>query len=158
MIGGMQALEKKDPWQPIFDRPYFFDSGICFECQRCGQCCTGDPGIVVVSGNDVQRIAEFIAQPLPHVLGSFVHPFQNGLRIAERPDGRCLFYEDGCAIYPVRPLQCRTYPFWFKNLRSEKKWHMIRATCPGIGLGRRYSKAEILNLLQLTDWSRIYRL
>jgi Fe-S-cluster containining protein len=133
MIGGMQALVKKDPWQPVFDRPYFFDSGICFECQRCGQCCTGDPGIVVVTDKDIQRIAEFIAQPLSHVLGSFIHPFRNGFRIAERPDGRCLFYEDGCAIYPS-PIAMPHLPFWFKNLRS-KKWHMAR-DLPGNRWGR----------------------
>jgi hypothetical protein len=53
-------------------------------------------------------------------------------------------------IYPVRPLQCRTYPFWFQNLRSEKKWRLTGTACPGIGQGRRYSKDEILALLQLT--------
>jgi Fe-S-cluster containining protein len=151
----MRACTFQDPWQPISNRPYFFDSGICFECRRCGRCCCGEPGIVHVDATDMDRIAGHIGQPKADFLARFVLPYPKGHRIAEKPDGRCLFYQDGCTIYPVRPLQCRTYPFWFQNLRSEKKWGQTCKACPGIGQGRRHSKAEILALLQLTDWHRI---
>ena len=65
-------------------------------------------------------------------------------------DGRCFFYEDGCRIYPVRPGQCSSYPFWFINLRSEKKWHSVSEECRGIGQGRLYSKKKILEIVQTT--------
>ena len=27
-----------------------------------------------------------------------------------------------CTVYPVRPLQCRTWPFWPENLSSKQSW------------------------------------
>jgi hypothetical protein len=44
----------------------------------------------------------------------------------------CAFYDresNGCMIYEVRPLQCRTFPFWdyFKNRVDE-----LKLECPGI--------------------------
>jgi Fe-S-cluster containining protein len=105
-------------------RPYFFDDGIRFACRRCGACCTGAPGVV--------RVDE---------------PWENGHSIKENPDGSCLFFRDGCRIYPVRPRQCRTFPFWFANLRSQARWESIRSECPGIGTGRLYTKTDILDIL-----------
>ena len=71
-----------------------------------------------------------------------------GPRISEHPDGRCVFYgDDGCAVYAVRPRQCRTFPFWVRNLRSAERWGRVAAACPGIGAGRRYSKERILEIL-----------
>ncbi len=67
--------------------------------------------------------------------------------IREHADGCCVFYADGCLIYPVRPLQCRIYPFWFNILRSEKKWRQEEKQCAGIGKGRLYTREEILELV-----------
>ncbi len=73
-----------------------------------------------------------------------------GIVLKNIPDGRCLFYDDGCSIYPVRPDQCKTYPFWFENLRSVKKWRRLSRECPGIGCGPLYSKDKILKIVQST--------
>lgn len=51
--------------------------------------------------------------------------------------------EGKCTIYEVRPLQCRTYPFWHQNLINQKIWDKEKDHCPGIGKGRRYTKEEI---------------
>jgi Fe-S-cluster containining protein len=38
------------------------------------------------------------------------------LQIRDGRKGECLFFEKGsCTIYPVRPLVCRVYPFWFSE-------------------------------------------
>ena len=41
---------------------------------------------------------------------------------------RCVFLDDRnmCEIYPVRPRQCREFPFW-KDLKKE-----FKKLCPGI--------------------------
>ena len=128
-------------------RSYFFDEGIRFECGRCGNCCTGDPGIVRVNEHEIADIAAYLGTPVSTVVETFLYPWGNGLSIKEASDGRCLFFEDGCRIYPARPTQCRTFPFWFANLRSEARWNKIRNQCPGIGAGRLFTKADILNIL-----------
>jgi Fe-S-cluster containining protein len=57
----------------------------------------------------------------------------------------CVFLEEGggCAVYPVRPRQCRTWPFWPQNLRKAVWEREVVDLCPGIGRGRLYTEAEI---------------
>lgn len=132
-------------------RSYFFDDGLRFACQRCGACCTGAPGIVRVTPAEIERIAIFSAMPAEELKTSYLTPWESGHRILEWPDGRCRFFDDGCRIYGVRPRQCRTFPFWFSNLRSESRWQSICRACPGIGKGRLFTKTEILDLLANAD-------
>lgn len=77
----------------------------------------------------------------------FLYPFQNSYSLQEDDQGNCLMYSAGCRIYPVRPQQCRTYPFWFDNLRSRYAWKQTEAACPGIGKGPVYSREEILTAI-----------
>ena len=128
-------------------RSYFFDAGIRFTCRRCGACCTGDPGVVRVNEREVADIAAYLSISASPFGDTFLYTWENQQCIRETDDGRCLFFDNGCRIYPVRPRQCRTFPFWFTNLRAEAQWNKIRSQCPGIGIGRLYTKAEILNIL-----------
>jgi uncharacterized protein len=134
----------------LSNRPYFFDQGIQFECRRCGGCCTGDPGIVYADKNEAARMAEYLCITFSVFAGTYLYPIRAGYGVKEHSDGRCFFYDDGCIIYPVRPHQCRTYPFWFENLRSVKKWKRVSKACPGIGSGALYSKEKILKIIHST--------
>lgn len=127
------------------DRKYFFDGGVRFECTGCGACCTGAPGTVFVNQADAPRIAKFLGMDLDAFLTKYAYPFEKGHSLHEKPNGDCIFFESGrCSIYPVRPTQCRTYPFWLETMRSEQAWEETCAACPGIGRGRLYSREEIL--------------
>jgi len=132
----------------LYNRSYFFDQGIHFECQRCGACCTGDPGIIYIGKQELVRIAEYLSLKVPLFIEKYLYSINEGYSIREHADGRCSFYENGCTIYPVRPNQCKTFPFWFENLRSAKKWKRMCKECPGIGCGPLYSKEQILELIQ----------
>lgn len=134
----------------LLQRPYFFDTGIRFECRRCGECCTGEPGTIYVTRNEIASLAEHLHLAVDDFTQRFLYPFKDSYSIGEHPDGRCLFYDNGCTVYPLRPNQCRTYPFWFSNLRSQSRWRMIEKTCPGIGHGRLYSRDEILAIVRTT--------
>jgi hypothetical protein len=71
----------------------------------------------------------------------------------------CVFLEDGrCAIYPVRPKQCATWPFWTENLDFET-WHTtVMSLCPGIGHGKLYTLSEIERIARERDsWYSILR-
>lgn len=128
-------------------REYFFDNGIRFACKQCGTCCTGESGIIYVDEQEITAIAEFVCLPREIFVQRCLYPFQDSYSIRETDDGRCIFYENGCAIYPVRPVQCRTYPFWFQNMRSEESWAGVCLQCPGIGKGPKHSKEEILECI-----------
>ncbi|MFO7875947.1 MAG: YkgJ family cysteine cluster protein [Desulfovermiculus sp.] len=129
---------------------YFFDSGLRFSCQQCGQCCTGESGTIYVSSFEIKKIASFWDVSVTVFIQQALLPYKESYIIKERPGGACLFYQDGCTIYPVRPTQCRSFPFWTQSMRSTYAWKQAARACPGIGQGRLYSREEILDIL---EWS-----
>lgn len=131
-------------------RTYFFDQGIRFECRRCGLCCTGAPGTIYVTDAEIRAIAVHLGMRLAQFHQHYLYPFKDSFSIREDSQGNCLFLNDGCAIYGVRPLQCRAFPFWFSIMRSEKRWREVASRCPGIGQGRLYDRDEILTIVQST--------
>jgi Fe-S-cluster containining protein len=49
-----------------------------------------------------------------------------------------------CGIYPARPLQCCTWPFWNENLQSAASWEDVsNRVCPGINKGPRHDLVQI---------------
>ena len=131
----------------IVNRPCFFDAGLRFSCRRCGGCCVGETGTIYVSRPELEAIAAFVHLAVDDFADQYLYPFKDSYSIKEDDRGRCLFFDDGCSIYNIRPLQCRTYPFWFSNLRSVRLWRRVERQCPGIGRGRLYAKAEILDMI-----------
>lgn len=141
-------MRAEEGLRALSDRSYFFDAGLRFACRRCGACCNGAPGIIYCLPEEIGPIAEFLDIAREVFVERCLYPFQSSYSIREDDSGRCIFYEGGCAIYPVRPLQCRTFPFWVQNLRSEQAWRRVAQACPGIGRGHRYTKAEIFTILE----------
>lgn len=107
----------------------------------------GEPGTIYVSRTEIKTIAASLHQTEAEFTAKYLYPFKDSYSIKEDRQGRCLFFDNGCTIYPIRPLQCRTYPFWFSNLRSESRWKRVQQQCPGIGRGRRYTRSEILDMI-----------
>ena len=126
---------------------YFFDQGLRFRCRQCGGCCTGDPGTVYVGPDEITAIAAYLGTDPQTLTSSMLFPFRDSYSIREDEQGNCLMYDKGCRIYPVRPRQCRSYPFWFKNLRSRYAWKQTASQCPGIGTGPLFNRDEILAFL-----------
>jgi Fe-S-cluster containining protein len=77
-----------------------------------------------------------------------------GGTLREKLNGDCVFYDRaaGCTVYPVRPRQCRTWPFWESNVATEAAWLRTCEICPGAGTGDLVSVEEItrrLNVIKL---------
>ena len=124
---------------------YFFDGGLRFECTQCGKCCTGAPGVVRVGEVELAALARLRGVSRAEFGREFLKPFEGGWSLRERADGSCVFLHEGkCGVYAARPAQCRTFPFWLKNLRSEEAWRDTARECPGIGRGPVRSREEIL--------------
>jgi Fe-S-cluster containining protein len=131
--------------------PWYRD-GLAFECTRCGACCTGAPGYVWVSHDEIERLAEFRGQPVDQFAAQFVRQVGDRYSLIEKPGGDCIFWDKnaGCTVYPARPLQCRTWPFWPENVETKADWDYVRQICPGSGHGRVFSVDEILSALSKT--------
>jgi Fe-S-cluster containining protein len=139
---------QSDVSQQYTGGPYFFDGGLHFKCLQCGDCCTGEPGTIYVSAVEIESIAAHLQLAVERFRAIYLYPYRESFSIKEDRRGRCLLFKQGCAIYPLRPLQCRTFPFWFSNVRSESRWRRIAECCPGIGRGKRYSREEIIKIAQ----------
>jgi uncharacterized protein len=127
------------------DQPWYKD-GLRFRCTRCGNCCTGAPGYVWTSDEELAAIAEFRGESLEEVEGLYTRMANRGRTLREKANGDCVFYEkgQGCTIYPVRPRQCRTWPFWASNVVTPEAWQKTCKVCPGSGQGELISAEEIL--------------
>jgi Fe-S-cluster containining protein len=132
----------------------WYQSGLRFTCTQCGDCCTGDPGFVWVDAAELAAIAEFLGEPIDEVRGLTTRETARGRTLREKANGDCVFYEKGkgCTVYPVRPAQCRTWPFWESNLASPEAWRQTCEVCPGSGKGELIPAEEItrrLNIIRL---------
>jgi hypothetical protein len=134
----------------IVPEPWYQD-GLAFTCTRCGNCCTGEPGFVSVNEEEIRAIAEFRGQPEEEVRGLLTRVFRRGRSLREKLNGDCVFYdsEQGCTIYPVRPRQCRTWPFWHSNVVTPEAWERTKKACPGAGKGELIPVEEITRRIKV---------
>jgi uncharacterized protein len=124
----------------------WYEAGLRFACSRCGQCCTGPGGTVRVSAEEEARLAARLGLDRATFRARWIRPLPDGAAsLRERPNGDCVFLDGagGCAVYGDRPRQCRTWPFWRRNLASPEHWRGAGAHCPGIGRGELHGGAEI---------------
>lgn len=124
----------------------WWNEGLPFKCTQCGDCCRIE-GYVWVDDQDIQRLATFLEiSPAAFEL-KYVRQVGRNRSLIEKPNFECIFWEDGCSVYPARPPQCKTFPFWPQNLRSSRAWQQVVKECPGCGTGPLYSREEISELL-----------
>ncbi len=126
-----------------------------FACSACGRCCSG-PGEVYFTDEDLEKIYIYLkldanqAQALKRKLIQFrrrgLHTHSSGKT--------CLFLKKNlCTIYPVRPLQCRTFPFWPSNFSSPESLDELRTECPGSlkGTGEQFTFQETTRRVRETE-------
>jgi len=120
-----------------------------FECQPdCSACCRIGEGKVYLTENEAQRIAAFFTISERDFLERFTSVEEDRFLLKDKEDQTCVFLRHPlCQIYEVRPLQCRTYPFWSENLKNRNRWDLTRKECPGIGKGRTFLSNEIKQIL-----------
>jgi Fe-S-cluster containining protein len=154
------------------EQPWYAD-GLSFSCTQCGNCCTGGPGYVWISDQELERLGRHLSMPVEEVVRRFCRKIRGRWSLKESRRGDlydCIFLQEIqvgaerstgerllqkrriCAIYEVRPLQCRTWPFWEGNLASNQAWTEAARTCPGMDRGRRYSLPQIVALRDARDW------
>ena len=159
----LQEEEDAQPW---------YADGLKFTCTQCGNCCTGPAGYVWISEVEIARLAEHLKMTPEETVEKYCRNTAGRLSLKERrtPEGNydCIFLKElasdasspgaptrrkSCSIYAVRPLQCRTWPFWPENLSSPDAWKISGKRCHGMGTGNRHFTLEqIRTLRDATDW------
>jgi len=132
----------------------WYHPGLCFQCTQCGNCCTGESGAVWVSDEEIARIAEHLGCSVGEIRLMHTRLIGNRTSLAEYANGDCTFFDPQsrtCRIYPVRPRQCRSWPFWRSHLTSRHNWEQIQKKCPGAGQGPLIPVDQIEELAGLID-------
>ena len=134
---------------PSDDDPWYRD-GLRFTCTQCGDCCTGAPGFVWVTDDDLAALAAFLREPVAEVAAVYSRRARGRRTLREKANGDCVFFERGrgCTVYPARPPQCRTWPFWDSNLDTPDDWERTVRSCPGAGQGQLIPAEEITRRLR----------
>jgi Fe-S-cluster containining protein len=132
----------------------WFGAGLRFECTQCGNCCRnlGEYTHVYLGERDVRAIAEHLGLSREAFLARYCRE-DSGWIVLRMDEPACPFLgpDRRCSIYPVRPKQCATWPFWKENLERSRWEGEISADCPGIGKGPLVPTAEIERLARETD-------
>ena len=110
-----------------------FNPEACGQCR--GQCCRGESGSVHVNEQELRTLADYLQINIVDFINTCLIRKANRLTIREKrteKESVCLFFDTDnsrCSVYAVRPVQCRTFPFWeyFKKHPS-----LAAAECPGV--------------------------
>jgi len=114
---------------------YKFNVDACKECE--GNCCIGESGYIWVTPKEIKDIAQFLKISENIFIERFLIKVGYKFSIKEKPFKNgyaCLFFDENkkrCSIYPIRPTQCRTFPFW-EHYKDNKNIEELKKECPGI--------------------------
>ena len=136
------------------ERPgVWYEDGLCFTCTRCGNCCSGFSGTVSISDDEIAVLAARLELSVDEFRERYLRLLSDGsISLKEKPNYDCVFYAPGhgCLVYEDRPTQCRTWPFWRKNVATPTVWGDEARACPGMDKGRLYTLDEIEERAALT--------
>jgi uncharacterized protein len=132
------VAEARAPW---------YAEGLPFTCTGCGSCCRGE-GYVWMTPPEIEAVATFLGISTDDFGRRYLRRVGSWLSLTEKPNHDCVFWDDGCTVYPARPTQCRTFPFWPENIATPGAWEAVVHQCPGAGTGKHYDLVEIRRLSQ----------
>lgn len=104
-----------------------------FACTECGKCCQVN-GDVFLSPDDTSRMSEHLNVTSTEFAERYAQREVEGwVQLRDRSEEEkqngekgCIFLgADGktCGVYEARPVQCRTYPFFPRMLRTPEAWN-----------------------------------
>ncbi len=127
----------------------WYAEGLAFECRACGRCCRGPGGFVWVTEAEIQSLAAALALSPAAFARQYVRSTTRGYALRDNGQGDCILLDEDnrCRAYDVRPLQCRTYPWWPEVVDKPSYWRNEQRHCPGIGDGRVHAAQEIQEAL-----------
>lgn len=137
----------------------WYAKGLRFECTQCGNCCRNHGGYdyVYLTEHELTEIPRFLGLTRAEFLERYCEK-EPGYFVTIRTDSpACPFLTEGnrCGIYPVRPKQCATWPFWQENLERATWEGPVKQCCPGIDRGELRPASEVERIARETEeWFR----
>jgi Fe-S-cluster containining protein len=89
-----------------------------FKCLCCGKCCRIE-GVVRLSDEDIKAISSYLNLSENDFIDAHTEIAydRRGLVLKDHPDGSCAMLDENgkCIIHPVKPAQCRNFPYDWRN-------------------------------------------
>jgi Fe-S-cluster containining protein len=138
------------------DGPWYRE-GLHFTCHQCGNCCTGPPGYVWFNEAEGRAMAAHLGVSEATFYEQYARRANGKWSLREvKRNGQydCVFLQrDGqgkalCGVYPARPKQCATWPFWPENLASREAWDEVAKDCPGMRHGKDFFPVDQIRIIR----------
>jgi len=133
-------------------QPFYMQQALRFSCTQCGQCCaTAGDYYVYLNEAESERIRACLQLSRSWFRRRYLQRLDDGDQVlASGPGERCIFLgaNGKCRVYAVRPVQCRSYPFWPELLGSATSWNREARRCEGINQGRVVARSTIRRALR----------
>jgi len=140
--------------------PFYTQQSLHFKCTECGKCCTGgEDHYIALNQNDAERIREHLGVGKPWFKRHYIAHLTHNMFTLRLVNGQCVMLDKKgkCRIYPLRPTQCRTYPWWPEILKNKSSWKNEARHCEGINTGDAVSTLEIEKNLTLQKDADTYK-
>ena len=125
-----------------------------FECTKCGRCCTtrGEYAYVYLNPAELRRIAAYLGIGAQEFRRRYTKRDEYGWTQLSFAEESCVFLDERgqCSVHPVRPTQCRTFPFWPEFVTPQGFSAEAAERCEGIGQGPAWPEAEVRSLIEET--------
>lgn len=132
--------------------PLWYEKGVQFGCTKCGKCCTGSPGYVWLTEEDLTTLCHHFKMDRASFCKKYTRNVNGKLSLLEDSvTYDCILLKNNqCTAYKARPSQCSQFPFWKSIMRSAKTWEEAKGLCEGINNpeGRVFSKDEIDEIMK----------
>jgi len=127
--------------------PWWSD-GLYFSCTGCGACCGREPGTVSYTAEERSAMARALGISEDEFTLFYTWRKYGVLSIREKTNYDCVFLQINksaysCKIYPARPAQCGTFPFWPEILENRSSWEEYSLSCPGMNTGEFHNCEKI---------------
>ncbi len=135
----------------------WYEEGLPFSCTACGNCCKsrGEYSHVYLREEEVTAMARHLEMDPVEFVRTQVRVEDGWITLLPGLD-KCQFLDDSgrCTVYAVRPVQCRTWPFWDINLDRKVWTEEVNATCPGSREGGEVHPADQVDAIARAteDW------
>ena len=131
--------------------PVRLADGVRFGCTRCGHCCR-QPGFVWLTVDEMADISAHLDLTVDDFQARYQVEWDSNAQSyridAVKGYGCPLLVGNDCSVHPVKPMQCRTFPFWPELLDDRDEWVAAKQYCPGMDApsGKLFAASEIRKL------------
>ena len=104
-----------------------------FKCHQCGNCCRGD-GQVFVSAEEISRMADHLDMNYMDFRIQYLTKYHNQNILKSKYNLDCIFLESdsSCKVHPVKPDQCKKWPYWPEMIHDEESFEDGQSYCEGL--------------------------